>query len=264
MRMAFYAVLLVVLLALAAWRLGASGEDASQDADTVYCLAPAHLDGFVRAAVSLGLAEAKSTPTAVYVHGKALTVAQWRSVDNADFQQTCDAYATGGLPSQATAAQATGFQAVLAVLLPVIAGALLTMAADDFKQASDRRWVRAGELRDDWGAFDAAARSYVAKRQMVLASGLPSPADLDAKRRILVATLRKIQSQYRRSPRIRTLQNDLNGVLGASVVDDWDGGSAGQLRARATQITGCLSASGSSLEKIAGALERRIWLSFRL
>lgn len=262
--MAFYALLLLVLLAVATWRFQTSGDAASQDADTVYCLAPAHMDGFVRAAVSLGLAEASSTPAAMYVHGRKLAFAKWRSADNADFQQACDAYATAGLPAQATGTQATGIQAVLAILLPVIAGALLTMAADDFKQASDRRWVQADELRNDWRAFEATVRSYVAKRQMALTSGLPSPADLDAKRRILMATLRKIHSQHRRSPTIRILQNHLNGDLGTSIVDDWDGGDAAQIRARVTQITDCLSTSGSWLEKIAGALERRVWLSFRL
>jgi hypothetical protein len=263
-RLAIYALLLLVLAAVAAWRFQASGEAASQDADTVYCLAPAHLDGFVRAAVSLGLAEAKSTPATMYIHGHKLTFSQWRAADNGDFEQACDAYATAGLPASAAASPATGIGAVLGVLLPVIAGALLTMAADDFKQDSDRRWVQAGELRNDWQAFDAAVRSYLAARQQPLAGGLPSSADLDAKRRILVATLLKIHSQHRRSPTIGNLQKNLSGDLGTSIVDNWDDGDTTKIRARATKITDCLSECESSLEKVAGALEHRVWLSFRL
>lgn len=230
----------------------------------MYCLAPAHLDGLVDAAVSLGLAGVGSSPGAMRVGGREISLARWRAADSADFQQACDAYATANMPASAPAvsapaAESSGIQTVLDILLPVIAGALLTMAADDFKQASDRRWAEADELRTDWQAFHTTVLSYLRERQKALATGLPSATDLDAKRRALQATLRKIRSQHRKSPTIGGLQDKLTGELGPSIAGDWDGKDS-----RAKQITDCLDAFGSSLEQVASALERRIWLSSKL
>lgn len=257
--MAVYALLLLVFLALVEWGFHTSQDVAVQDADIVYCLAPAHLDGLVNGAVSLGLAGGGSSPGLMHVNGQKMSLAQWRTADSAEFKRACDAYATAAMPAPAPAAQSTATQAVLDILLPVLAGALLTLAADDFKQASDRRWAEADELRADGEAFTSAVQSYLRERQNVLAESLPSTSDLDAKRRALVATLRKIRSQHRKSPTIRSLQDKLDGKLGPSITENWDGKDS-----RAKQITDCLGTFGTSLEKVAGALERRIWLSRKL
>jgi hypothetical protein len=262
--MAVYALLLLVFLAFADWGFQRHGNAATEDADLVYCLAPAHLDGLVNAAVSLGLAGAGSDPGAVRAGGQTLPLAEWRAADGADFRRACDAYATVSMPARPQDAQSTGVQAVLAILLPVIAGALLTMAADDFKQAADRRWAQADELRTDWMAFESAVRSYVRARRSTLTGGRPSVDDLGAKRRTLAATLRKIHAQHRKSPTIGTLHDNLAGELGPSIADGWDGKDTAEVSTRAKQITDCLDTFRSSLEKVAGALERRIWLSSKL
>lgn len=257
--MAIYALLLLVFLALVEWGFQASDNAAGQDANLVYCLAPAHLDGLANAAASLGLVGAGSSPAAMHVGGHTFSLGEWHTSDSADFKRACDAYAMASMPAQASAEQSTGLQAVLDILLPVIAGALLTMAADDFRQASDRRWAEADELRTDWEAFESAVQSYVREWQRVLAESRPASSDLDAKRTALAATLRKIHSHHRKSPTIRTLQNKLADGLGPSIADGWNGKDA-----RAKQITDCLGTFGSSLEKVAAALERRIWLSSKL
>jgi hypothetical protein len=260
-----YALLVLVFLVLADWGLQTSGNAAARDADLVYCLGPARLDGFVNAAVSLGLAGAGSSPAAMRVDGRKLSLAEWHAEDSGDFQRTCDAFAATAFPSRAqTPGEQGGFPTVLTILLPVVAGALITMAADDVKEASNRRWAQADELRADWRAFESAIRAYVRDRQRALAEGLPPTDDLDAKRRTLAATLRKIHSQHRKSPNIRTLQSYLDGGLGSAIADGWGGSGAEGGNARVKQITHWLSTFGSSLEKVAGALERRIWLSSRL
>lgn len=262
--MAVYALLLLVFVVFAYWGLQRPGNAAARDANLVYCLAPAHVDGLVNAAESLGLVGAGSAPAAMLVGGQKLSLARWRAAHGADFQRACDAYATAAMPAQAPDAQSTGIQAVLTILLPVIAGALLTMAADDFKQTADRRWAQADELRTDWTAFESAVQAYVRTRRSALTGGRPSPDDLAAKRRTLMATLRKIHAQHRKSPTIRTLQDNLAGELGPSIADGWDGKDTAEVSTRAKQITDCLDTSGSSLDKVAGALERRIWLSSKL
>jgi hypothetical protein len=153
---------------------------------------------------------------------------------------------------------------VLAILLPVIAGALLTMAADDIKQASNRRFEQADELRADFRAFETAVQLYVQARRNPLNVGAPSLDGLDEKRRTLMATLRKIRSQHRKWPTIVILQDYLAGGLGPSIANGWDGEDAAGGSARAKQITDCLGTFRSSLERVAGALERRIWLSSKL
>lgn len=263
-RIAVYALLLLAALVLVDWRFEASGGGASQDADTVYCLAPGHLGGLVTAAVNLGLAGSGSSPVAIYAGGRNMPLATWRAADGADFQRACDAYAAAGMTTTAPAGPDTGAQDILTVLLPVIAGALLTMAADDFKQASDRRWAQADELLADWQVFQAAVLSYTGSRQSVLRNGIPSPNDVDTARRPLVAILRKIHSQNRRSPTIRILQDYLAADLGPLIADGWGSGDAAGIRSRAEQITDCLDTFGSSLNELAGKLERRIWLSSRL
>ena len=260
-RMAVYALLLLAALVLVDWRFEAPGGSAAQDADTVYCLAPGHLGGFVTAAMNLGLAGSGSSPVTIHAGGRSMPLATWRAADGADFDRACDAYAAAGMTAAASAAPESGAQDILTVLLPVVAGALLTMAADDFKQASDRRWAQADELRADWQVFQAAVESYTESRQSALREGIPSSNDVDAARRTLVTTLRKIHSQNRRSPTIRILQDHLAADLGPLIVDGWDSGDAAGIRNRAKQITDRLNTFGSSLNELAGKLERRVWLS---
>lgn len=261
--MAVYALLLLAALVLVDWRFEASGSGA-QDADTVYCLAPGHLGGFVTAATNLGLIGSSSNSVTIHAGGRTMPMASWRASDGADFERACDAYAAAGMTTEAPAVPGAGAQDVLTVLLPVLAGALLTMAADDFKQASDRRWAQADELRADWQTFQAAVLSYTGRRQRALSPGIPSPNDVDTARRTLAATLRKIHSQNRRSPTIRILQNHLAADLGPVIAEGWDSGDATVIRNRANQITDYLNTFGSSLDELAGKLERRVWLSSRL
>ncbi len=266
-RMAAYALLLLVFVAALGWGLQQTGDGAVMDADLVYCLAPAHQDGLVDAAVSLGLAGAGSTPDRLHMGGRDVTLAAWRAADGAGFQRACDAYATASRPASApgSATPAAGLRDVVNVLLPVIAGAVLTMAADDFKQISDRRWALADELRADWAAFQAAVLSYVRRRRDLLGA-VPVDDDIDTKRRTLTATLRKVHSRHRKWPSIRLLQDILNGDLGGAIVDGWGMGDASgsATSVRAAEITDCLSTFGSTLENVAGVLERRVWLPSRL
>lgn len=255
--MAVYALLLLFFLAVAEWAFHTSDDTATRDANLVYCLAPARLDGLVNAAVSLGLADAGSSPAAMHVRKRNLPLAQWHAADEADFDRACDAYAAAARP--APAAQGTGIQSVLDILLPVIAGALLTLAADDVRREGDRRWAEADELRAAWVAFRAAAQSYVKERMKPLTTSLPPTTELDARRGDLDAVLGKIRFQHRKSPTIRSLQDKLNDDLGRSITANWD-----RKDSRAKHITNCLGTYGTSLEKVAGILERRIWLSRKL
>jgi hypothetical protein len=256
--MAIYALLLLVFLVVADWAIHRPGDAAAQDADLVYCLAPAHLGGLVNAGETLDLVSAGPSPGTVRVAGRELTLARWRVVDSGDFNRVCDAYAAAGAPASASSDGSAGsLEPLLDILLPVIAGALLTMAADDIKQVADRRWEQADELRADWREFENAMVSWVAEARKN--EGIPGTGDVDAKRRIFAATLRKIRSQHRRSSNIRTLSDDFDNLGGpVALAAGWDDPNG-----RAQEITDSLSSIRTLLEQVAGALERGLWPSWR-
>jgi len=266
-RMAVYALLLLAALALVGWALQTSQSGDSRDAALVYCLQPAHQGDLVGAAVSLGLADVDSTVGWIRVSGQRLTLAEWRSADDDAFQRACNALAAEAMPAQ-SGDMGTGPAEIWSVLLPVIAGALITLAADDIKQASDRRWVQADQLRAEWKAFDRAVVSY-AKSQVGRPGGIPESTEVDESRQDLITSLRQIHSQHRKSPTIGTLKDTLAaGDLGPAITGGWDSGAdqanKEKRNDRAKQVKVYLGEAESSVEKIAGALERRIWLSSKL
>jgi|HubBroStandDraft_4_1064222.scaffolds.fasta_scaffold170865_2 hypothetical protein len=268
-RLLVYAILVVVALAGLDLLFQLPQDSASQDTSVVYCLLPSSRASLVSAAVSLDLAGPGSTPARMRVAGQELTLPQWRQRDDAAFQRACDALAATVMPAPQGGGQGTAGQALLAILLPVIAGALLTMAGDDFKQASDRRFAQGDELRADWAAFAAAARSYAERRADPGEEGIPPQAEVDEKRRKLDASVRKVRAQYRRSPTIRNLRDVITtGMLGPCIADGWargnDQAKAEERRRQARDINGELDNAERSMEKVATALEHRIWLSSRL
>lgn len=257
-RLAVYGLLLLVFIVLADWGLRTRDNATTQDAELVYCLAPAHLDGLVNAGAALGVVGPGSQPSTIFVDDKKLSLSQWRAADGGDFQRACDAYATANMSAQ-PAGTPNGVEATLEILLPVIAGALLTMAADDVRRASDRRKEIAGQLRANWQAFETAATSFARDCAKPVGGGLQPTGDLDAKRRAAQEALRMLPSSYRKLPAVKALQDDLSrGPLGPSIATGWDGDAAGKVD-RLNRVTESLSPYRDSVESVAEALERRLW-----
>jgi hypothetical protein len=259
--MAVYVLLLLVFLAIADWSLHRSNSMSAQDTELVYCLAPAHLGGLVNAAEALDLAGQGSTQSVLLIGSDRLSIQQWHSADDADFLRACDAYSAANMSAPPAAEPAeNALQTVADVLLPVIAGALLTMAADDFKQAADRRWTQASELRAAWQEFEQAAIAFAELCARALPDGLPSVGDVDDKRRKLQATVQKLRVQYHGRSKIRVLQRPLElDPLGPSMRGGWDTDHA-MKRKRAQLIKERLDTYGASVEDVASTLERKIWL----
>jgi len=267
-RTALFALLVLVVIVLADWLFQASSENATPDASLVYCLAPAHRAGLVDAAVSLGFVGVGSTPAAVRVANSAITLDTWRARDDADFQRACDAYAPPSVGSAGSSAESGPIGGLFNILLPVAVGALLAFAFDEFKQGSDRRWAQADALRDSWAAFRGVIETYLADRQKLRPDGVPAQSDIDARRRDLTGQLRAIQSQYRRSPTLATLKSELLGELGDGISTGWVPGITPEdfteRKGRADVLTKALNDFESSVQRVAGELERGIWLPSRL
>lgn len=261
-RLGIYAFLVLVVLAVVAWNIERPSGVAARDVSQVYCLAPGHVDGLVDAAVALGVAGAGSTPRAVLAGGKKLPLGRWRDADAGDFERACGAYAAANMPSPPPQDTSNAAVATIAnILLPVIAGALITMAADDFKQAADRRWAQADELRSDWRSLHAAVTAFAAQCASPLLDGLPSTADLTEKRRKQQQTVRKIRQLHRYSSILKRIADPIDtGMLGPGLETGWDMDATARAE-RAKRVTGFLGAYGADLEEAASILERKMWLN---
>lgn len=276
-RTALFALLILVVLVAVDWLFQSSSTQASRDAaDLVYCMAPAHQSGLVNSAESLNLVDSGSSPSAIHVSGSVMPLAEWRSEDDADFQRACQAYATPAFASGGSSGGGTG--GLLGILLSATAGALLTLTIDELKQGSDRRWAQADGLRESWSAFRGALEAYAEERRK---PDLLPEGDIGGLRRDLVTRLRAIQSQHRRSPTVASLKGQLTTqpaepgkpgepgrLSGSGIAAGWAKGISddafGERRERARQIVGYLDEFDSSLQMVAGKLEHRIWLSWRL
>lgn len=260
-RAALYLLLALVAAGLAWSGISASDQASSnQDTRVVFCTAaPARLHGVVNAAVSLHLADPGSVPGAISVPGgqRGLSFSRWRAADGAAFLRSCDAYEAANLPAQSAGGSAgPGLGGALGTLLPVLLGALLTLAADDVKQAAGRRWAAGDEVRAGWRDFEAAVDSFIRECEAA-DQGLPPLDMVNATRRDLRATLRKTGSLYRRYPELTTLIDTVSGdVLGPSAFGPgWaETGKAGPAR-------DSLDSGRSSAEALAARVERGFRLS---
>lgn len=262
-RIAVFAVLLVLIVAAADWEFQHAGDASARDAHLVYCLAPAHVDGLVSAAASLGLARPGPSPGTLLAAGRELSPGQWRAADDAGFQRACDAYAAASMPGQPSpGGPGAGDQGVVGILLPVVAGALLTLAVEDFREEGDRRWALADELRTNWQLFGEAARSFA--DECVRGRGMPSSADLDARRRALLDTVRKVRQRYGAAGGAGELRDALlDGELGERTMRaGWETDDEGKTRRRA-QVTRSLDSLDGEFAGVADALGRRVWLRLR-
>ena len=258
---------ILVALVVAYWKFQPRDNGPSRAADLVYCLAPAHRAGLVDAAVSLGFADLGSTQAAMHVGKSVIPVGAWQTKDGADFQRACAAYAAPAFAAGGSSAGDSGLGGILAVLIPLAAGSLLTLAADVFKQGSDRHWEQIEALRDSWAAFRGVVEAY-AKARRRSPDAAPAQAEIDALRRDLMTRLRRAQSRNRKSPTIAVLKTRLTKELGAALAEGWAAGDSqekfDQRRERADEITKALEDYDSCLQRIAEKLERGVWRSSTL
>lgn len=267
-RTGLFALLILAVLVVVSWKVQSSSDQDSRDANTAYCLAPGHEEGLVNSAASLGLVGSGSSPSAIRLSHSVIPLTLWRSKDGDAFQRACDADAAPAVRAGGPSGQGGGPGALLTVLLPAVAGALLTLTINEITQGSDRRWVQADALRESWNAFRGTVEAYVAKKPELNPGTLPTPEEIARLRRDLETKLRVIQSQHRKSPTVAGLRGQLTAELGTGVTEGWAAGATEDAfqkrRDQATAITGQLDNFDSSLQKVAGKLEHRIWLSWRL
>ncbi|MFF4833632.1 hypothetical protein [Streptomyces sp. NPDC001315] len=145
----------------------ASGE---RDVQLVYCLAAAHRDDLVAAAVALGLlvpgGAAGQDSVRPVGSGGRMTLQRWAERREKDFSRACSALMAAGADSREPAAQGSdgdGWFVTFLKGLPVLAvGALLTLGGQLSERVSSERRQLRQRLRTDEAAFRGAARAYLA------------------------------------------------------------------------------------------------------
>jgi len=274
LRISIYALLLLgaigAIAALLYTRLGSTADVADNDARLVYCMEPSHRDDLIDAAITLGVAQSGSLSGEVRVGSRQMTTANWRKARRAGFDRACDAITAASIPAtQDSSSQDSALKSLLDILLPVAAGALLTLAIDDLHTASDRGWAKADELRSSWRSFARSVTDYIQNRLKASQYGVPASRAVDERRNDLAANLRDIYARHRRSGRIKGLRDQIDeGTLGYHMALDWAIGDDEQSKAsrenRAAGIRTALEEAEISLEKVAHAMEHLIWPFWKL
>ncbi|MGP4020769.1 hypothetical protein [Saccharopolyspora sp. 5N708] len=275
-RAGWRALVLWPVLVCAAFSLAGCADSARRDATTVYCLATAQQRALVDAAVALGLAQRgpaaaapqptepdTAPPQATEPDPKLLrvtepdrrqrdlTVPQWRTERPRDFDRACKAISTIAIPPNPN-----GLQAVWNVLLPVLAGAVLTLLTTTWRDETSRGRLLADDLRSAAAAFTKAVEEYLSGWTDPSAPGRPADKDVRDRRAELDARLRTVCVLHSRWRAPRRLRRQLTGNrFGDEIVQGWTTNRDEQTQRAATLRTE-LSQLDTAINQVAHALER--------
>ncbi len=248
-------VLALVVIAPATW---AATDEGTSDADVVFCLSPAQRPHLIDAAEALGLGRATPRPVRIVVPaGRELAVDEWKRTRPADFQRTCAALVRAS--RTVVPVPSAGLRSILSVLLPVVVGAVLTgvttMMLTSWKDAGTRRRSLAGTLRSAVLAFHQATETYLGAWT---GDGDPTSAQESVRTRRfeLISAARRVADEYHRWQLPRDLQDLVSGdELGEGLAVGWHGANDRQRGERAVLVRAELHRVGTTVERIAEALE---------
>ncbi|MFC6086398.1 hypothetical protein [Sphaerisporangium aureirubrum] len=139
----------------------AAHADDAADLRTVYCLSAAHREQVVEAAVNLALGTAvPGDPASLTAGSWTYTLPAWRTHRPADFERACSAL-LATVPRLVTDEEPGGLPPYVDLLLPVLAGALLTLAVQRVDAAVTRGNAAREALLGAASRFGVTAHEYV-------------------------------------------------------------------------------------------------------
>ncbi|QXJ25553.1 hypothetical protein AGRA3207_007064 [Actinomadura graeca] len=237
----------------------ADDKDAA-DARAVYCLARDHRAGLADAAVSLRLATASPRPGHVVADGADLDLDAWRAKHAKSFERACRAFYTASKePAAAPGGPGggLGLMALVAVLLPVAAGAALTLLTTEWRAARDAGRLRADALRSAARAFAEAATGYAQAWTEHSIGPQPPDREVARARAELDARLRETEVLRRRWTAVPALRAAMaSGPLGAALAEGWRDLGPDERRTRAEGVRDAADDLGAACGRTARALER--------
>lgn len=230
------------------------------DAQTVYCLDPAHAPAVARAGAELGLV-ASASGSSVNLSDAVLSLPAWRARDEADFDRACLAVAQPAIGGASSGSGDVG--PTLIAMLQVAFGALLTLAVGTRQDIRNSRKDDVAALREQWTDFNAALREYVDSR-----SGDPSTRiDRSPMTSVWVSLHGRVESiagahaSWKEATDIQTL---LDHELSPDQVAQWpDGPNGWEARQhRRTELLTHAATGAARVERLAGRIKnplRHAW-----
>ncbi|MFG2000878.1 hypothetical protein ACGFNU_17205 [Spirillospora sp. NPDC048911] len=231
----------------------AFGADKGKDAQVVFCLASDQRPRLADAATALGVASAGTARDRVSVSGRDMDLDAWRKAEPKAFDRVCSALYAASKESAPGASGGLNWVALLTILLPVAAGAGLTVLTTDWRSARDVGRLRGDALRRATQAYVQAVSGYVGAQ----GGGARPPAEAVTRTGgELDAQLRQVEVLRRRwaAPgRLRAALAD--EPLGDSLTEGWPGLKADEREARVHAVNAALRSIQDGAENVARALE---------
>ncbi|GAA2610450.1 hypothetical protein SMC26_24570 [Actinomadura fulvescens] len=249
---------LVPLFPVDALAAGATAADKGKDAQVVYCLAREQRPRLVEAAASLGVAAPGSGPDRVSVSGRDMDLDAWRKAQPKAFERACAALYAASKENASGGGSPGGLNwvALLTVLLPVAAGAGLTVLTTDWRSARDVGRLRGDALRRATQAHVQAVSDFVRASGAQGGGARPSGEAVTRTRGELDAQLRQIEVLRRRWSAPGRLRSRLaDEPLGDALTAGWAGLKDGEHKARADAVGAALRSVQDGAENVARALE---------
>ncbi|UZI31675.1 hypothetical protein [Streptomyces sp. VB1] len=228
---------------------------ALDDSARVFCQAKDNRRPLVQAGISIGVLSPTSTVDSLRIpkasdFSGADAIKSWAKNRSGDFKKTCHALVGAAALGQGNSPKKESRFDFLTWLLPVVAGALLTMIAAEAQAGRSRKLSGADELRLAAANFRDATNRYVTGWVESLGGGRPSTADVDQSRLNLVSSLRKA-SLRGAWPFVNQLVSVLEGdKYGADLSKDWTGTQT-DTRLKAEAVRSHLTRLEADVEQVA-------------
>lgn len=249
----------VLLWLFAAAGCGVLDDQSQRDADLVYCLDTDHHAELVEAGAALGLVRPGGGPDQVIVSGRRMDIQAWRKARGSDFERTCSALAGSARPEASPVAD-NGLDTITAVLLPVLAGALLSWLSAEWRARAVTAQLEADNLRSAVRAYVNACDILGRAWSETLSARRPDDEPVRRRHDDLDAQLRRCAVLHRRWKALTRRRRDLAELTADTLREDqpldWNDLSDDARPEYARQIKSRLEAFEAGTEHIAEALER--------
>ncbi|MGW4757280.1 hypothetical protein [Streptomyces chartreusis] len=180
----------------------------------VFCLSSTQRTALVEAARNLDLLDDSSTPNYLKKGNQTYkgisAVKNWSKGQRKDFDETCSALTQATSIGRGNSPKEESSLDFLNWLLPIIAGAILTLLATELQGIRARRMAAADAIRTAIAAFRDALIDYTTEWTESTTGGEPSITPLDKQRTQLITALRKV-GMGRKWPFLQRLTDDLEG-----------------------------------------------------
>ncbi|WP_126931306.1 hypothetical protein [Streptomyces sp. NP10] len=228
---------------------------ALSDSESVFCQAKSNRQSLVDAGISIGVLSSASSvdslrvPKAADFSG-ADALSAWAKSRTGDFKKTCQALIGAAALGQGNSPKKESRFDFFTWLLPIVAGALLTMIAAEAQAGRSRKLSGADELRLAAATFRDATNRYVTGWAESLGGGRPSTVDIGQSRLNLVSSLRKA-SLRGTWPFADQLVSLLEGdMYGADIGKGWTGTQT-DTRLKAEAVRSHLTRLEADVEQVA-------------